>query len=64
MLELSDFLFFDIKFDSSDGEPINWKKDFRYLGDIVSCKVGSRKSIKDVQCKVRSQIALIRSCRL
>jgi hypothetical protein len=55
---------FDIKFDCSGGETISWKKDFKYLGYIVSCKLGWGKLIKDVQCRVRRQIALIRSFRL
>ena len=55
---------FDIKFDCSGRETINWKKDFKYLGYIVSCKLGWGKLIKDVQCKVRRQIALIKSFRL
>ncbi len=42
----------------------NWKTDYKYLGYIISCKLGWGKLIKDVQCKVRKRIALIRSFRL
>ncbi|CAF0906163.1 unnamed protein product [Adineta steineri] len=55
---------FTISFDSDGGDEIKWKKEYKYLGYIISSKLGWGKLIKDVECKVRKRISLIRSFKL
>ncbi|CAF4025281.1 unnamed protein product [Adineta steineri] len=55
---------FTISFDSDCGDEIKWKKEYKYLGYIIPSKLGWGKLIKDVECKVRKRISLIRSFKL
>ncbi|CAF4035626.1 unnamed protein product, partial [Adineta steineri] len=40
---------FTISFDSDGGDEIKWKKEYKYLGYIISSKLGWGKLIKDVE---------------
>ncbi|CAF5209814.1 unnamed protein product, partial [Rotaria magnacalcarata] len=55
---------FNIMFDSGDDESICWKSEYKYLGYIISSKLGWGKLLKDVECKVRKRISLIKSFKL
>ncbi|CAF4125459.1 unnamed protein product [Adineta steineri] len=55
---------FTISFDSDGGDEIKWKKEYKYLGYIISSKLGWGNLIKDVECKVRKRLSLIRSFKL
>ncbi|CAF2066750.1 unnamed protein product [Rotaria magnacalcarata] len=47
---------FNIMFDSGDDESICLKSEYKYLGDIISSKLGWGKLLKDVECKARKRI--------
>ena len=55
---------FNITFNSSDDDKIYWKQEYKYLGYIISSKLGWGKLIKETECKVRKRVALIRSFKL
>ena len=55
---------FNIKFNDDDNDLINWKSEYKYLGYIISTRVGWGKLIKNLECKVRKRVALIKSFRL
>ena len=55
---------FNIVLDSADSKTIEWKPEFKYLGYIISSKVGWGKLIKDTESKVRKRISLIKSFKL
>ncbi|CAF2132682.1 unnamed protein product [Rotaria magnacalcarata] len=44
---------FNIMFASGDDNRICWKPGYKYLGYIISSRLGWGKLLKDVQCKVR-----------
>jgi hypothetical protein len=49
---------------SGDDDKINWRQEYKYLGYIISSKLGWGKLIKETECKVRKRVALIRSFKL
>jgi len=53
----------DIKF-SGHSQNISWKSDFKYLGYIISSKLGWNKLIKNTETKVRKRISLIKSFKI
>jgi hypothetical protein len=55
---------FNITFNSDDDDKINWRQEYKYLGYIISSKLGWGKLIKETECKVRKRVALIRSFKL
>jgi hypothetical protein len=55
---------FNIKFDCEGEEMINWTQDYKYLGYIISSRLGWGKLIKITEGKVRKRIALIKSFKL
>ncbi|CAM4785109.1 unnamed protein product [Rotaria magnacalcarata] len=44
---------FNVMFASGDDNRICWKPEYKYLGYIISSRLGWGKLLKDVQCKVR-----------
>ncbi|CAF4048349.1 unnamed protein product, partial [Rotaria sordida] len=42
---------FNITFDSGDNKSINWKQEYKYLGYIISSRLGWGKLLKDTECK-------------
>ena len=55
---------FEVKFSSGDGNSLNWVPDFKYLGYVISRKVGWGKFIKLTEAKVRKRISLIKSFKI
>jgi len=55
---------FNIKFEGDEGEDIKWKSEYKYLGYIISCKIGWGKLIKHIELKVRKRVSLIRSFKI
>jgi hypothetical protein len=55
---------FIVAFDSAGNDQISWVKEYKYLGYIISSKLGWSKLIKSVECKVRKRVALIRSFKV
>ncbi|CAF4733978.1 unnamed protein product [Rotaria socialis] len=55
---------FNIMFDSGDGNRICWRPEYKYLGYIISSRLGWVKLLKNVQCKIRKRISLIKSFKL
>ncbi|CAF1491701.1 unnamed protein product [Rotaria magnacalcarata] len=55
---------FNIMFDSGDDKRICWKSEYKYHGYIISSKLGWGKLLKDVECKIRKRISLIKSFKL
>ncbi|CAF2948356.1 unnamed protein product [Rotaria sp. Silwood2] len=55
---------FDIHFNSGSKEKINWVPEYKYLGYLISSKLGWDKFLKFIMNKVRHRISLIKSFRL
>jgi hypothetical protein len=55
---------FNIKFEGWNEIQINWKSDYKYLGYVISSKLGWGKLIKQTEAKVRKRISLIKSFKL
>lgn len=55
---------FDINFEGSNQVKLSWKSDYKYLGYIISPKIGWGKLLRQTELKVRKRIALIRSFKL
>ena len=55
---------FSIAFATGDVKCISWIKEYKYLGYFISSKLGWGKLLKDIQCKVRKRITLIKSFNL
>lgn len=55
---------FTIKVSSDSSKTIDWKPDFKYLGYVISSKLGWGKFLKTMTNKVRKRIALIHSLKL
>jgi hypothetical protein len=55
---------FNITFVSGDDKCISWKQEYKYLGYIISSRLGWRKLLKNTENKVRKRIALIKSFKL
>ena len=55
---------FTVKLSSDPSKSIDWKPDFRYLGYVISSKLGWGKFLKAMTNKVRKRIALIHSFKL
>jgi hypothetical protein len=55
---------FNIKFEGINGEKINWKSEYKYLGYIISSKIGWSKLIKQTELKVRKRVSLIKSFKI
>jgi hypothetical protein len=52
-------------FDVSMGEhKISWVNSFRYLGYVISCRLGWGTMISTYKCKIRQRVAIVRSCRM
>ena len=54
---------FDVSF-THGGETIRWVSQYKYLGYLISPKMGWGILLKDMMLKVRNRISLIRSFRL
>jgi len=55
---------FDIHFNDSSKTMIRWAPDFKYLGYIISSKLGWGKLLKSTRFKVRQRVCLIKSFKL
>ena len=48
----------------SDNSTLNWKKEYKYLGYIISRKLGWSKLIHNTEIKIRRSISLIKSFKI
>jgi len=55
---------FDIHFNDCSQTKIRWVPDFKYLGYIISSKLGWGKLLKSTMFKVRQRVCLIKSFKL
>ena len=55
---------FNVAFVNGDDNCICWKKEYKYLGYIISSKLSWEKLMKDTESKVRKRIALTKSFNL
>ncbi|CAF4217699.1 unnamed protein product [Rotaria socialis] len=55
---------FDIHFSHGKKESINWVSEYKYLGYIISSKLGWSKFLKHMMTKIRQRISLIKSFKI
>jgi hypothetical protein len=55
---------FDIHFNYGTKEKINWVPKYKYLGYLISAKLGWGKFVKCMTTKVRQRISLIKSFKM
>jgi hypothetical protein len=55
---------FDIYFNDGAGEKINWVGEYKYLGYLISSKLGWGKFLKFMKIKIINRISLIKSFRI